>query len=209
MTANVITYRGRSAIREVGKALGFTPDQVDRLAKLLSPFEFRDAHDDVSHQLHGAGLDPAAPRVRLLVDLVRRIQGLPRHLGQHAGGLIMASGRLDDIVPLEPAAMPGRVVVQWDKDDCADLGLIKIDLLALGMMAVLEDAIPLVREADGGLVREDQIGWKEEVLERIGWLGGGGRSEPQGARQQQESGSHRVSPLSTFPHPADKDSRRP
>ena len=149
MTANVITYRGRSAIREVGKTLGFGPDQVDRLAKLLSPFEFRDAQDDVTLQLRGAGLDPAAPRVRLLVDLMRRIQGLPRHLGQHSGGLIMAAGRLDDVVPLEPATMPGRVVVQWDKDDCADLGLIKIDLLGLGMMAVLEDAIPLVREHDG------------------------------------------------------------
>ncbi len=149
MTANVITYRGRSAIREVGKALGFGPNQVDRLAKLSSPFEFRDAHDDVSRHLRGAGLDPAAPRVRLLMDLVQRIQGLPRHLGQHSGGLIMAAGRLDDVVPLEPATMPGRVVVQWDKDDCADLGLIKIDLLGLGMMAVLEDAIPLVREHDG------------------------------------------------------------
>ncbi|HEY2388271.1 MAG TPA: error-prone DNA polymerase [Candidatus Binatia bacterium] len=149
MTANVITYRGRSAIREVGKTLGFGPQQVDRLARLLSPFEFRDAQDDVALQLRGAGLDPAAPRVRLLVDLVRRMRGLPRHLGQHSGGLIMAAGRLDDVVPLEPASMPGRVVVQWDKDDCADLGLIKIDLLGLGMMAVLEDAIPLVREHDG------------------------------------------------------------
>src|SRR5262249_22256135 len=149
MTANVITYRGRSAIREVGKTLGFGPQQVDRLAKLLSPFEFRDAQDDVTLRLRDAGLDPTAPRVRLLVDLMRRIQGLPRHLGQHSGGLIMAAGRLDDVVPLEPAAMPGRVVVQWDKDDCADLGLIKIDLLGLGMMAVLEDALPLVREHDG------------------------------------------------------------
>jgi error-prone DNA polymerase len=149
MTANVITYRGRSAVREVGKALGLALDQVDRLAKLLAPFEFHDERDDIPHQLRAAGLDPAAPRIRLLVDLVRRIQGLPRHLGQHSGGIIMAASRLDDIVPLEPAAMPGRVVVQWDKDDCADLGLIKIDLLGLGMMAVLEDAIPLVREHDG------------------------------------------------------------
>ncbi len=149
MTANVITYRGRSAVRQVGKTLGFGPQQVDRLAKRLSPFEFHDPEDDVVHQIRDAGLDPAAPRVGLLIDLVRRIQGLPRHLGQHSGGLIMAAGRLDDIVPLEPATMPGRVVVQWDKDDCADLGLIKIDLLGLGMMAVLEDAIPLVREHDG------------------------------------------------------------
>ena len=149
MTANVITYRTRSAIREVGKALGFGLEQVDRLATLLGAFEFRDEQDDLTRQLHAGGLDSAAPRVRLLVDLVRRIQNLPRHLGQHAGGMVLAAGRLDDIVPLEPAAMPGRVVIQWDKDDCADLGIIKVDLLGLGMMAVLEDAIPLVREHDG------------------------------------------------------------
>ena len=149
MTANVITYRGRSAVREVGKTLGLALEQIDRLAKLLASFEFHDARDDVPHQLRAAGLDAAAPRVRLLIELVQRLQGLPRHLGQHSGGIIVAAGRLDDIVPLEPAAMPGRVVVQWDKDDCADLGLIKIDLLGLGMMAVLEDAIPLVRRHQG------------------------------------------------------------
>ena len=77
------------------------------------------------------------------------MQGLPRHLGQHSGGMVIAAGRLDDVVPLEPATMPGRVVVQWDKDDCADLGIIKVDLLGLGMMAVLEEAIPLVREHEG------------------------------------------------------------
>ena len=149
MTANVITYRARSAVREVGKALGFGLEQVERLATLLGTFEFRDEQDDLAPQLRVGGLDPTAPRVRLLVDLVRRIQNLPRHLGQHAGGMVLAAGRLDDIVPLEPAAMPGRVVIQWDKDDCADLGIIKVDLLGLGMMAVLEDAIPLVREHDG------------------------------------------------------------
>jgi len=149
MTANVVTYRARSAIREVGKVLGFGFEQVDRLATLLGTFEFRDEQDDITRQLRASGLDPAAPRVRLFVDLVRRIQNVPRHLGQHSGGMVLAAGRLDDIVPLEPAAMPGRVVIQWDKDDCADLGIIKVDILGLGMMAVLEDAIPLVREHDG------------------------------------------------------------
>ncbi len=149
MTANVITYRPRSAVREAGKVLGFSADTVARLASLLRAFEFRDSDDEVPNQLASAGLDPAAPRVRLLVEIVRRMQNLPRHLGQHSGGMVLAAGRLDEIVPLEPAAMPGRVVVQWDKDDCADLGIIKVDLLGLGMMAVLEDAIPLVREHDG------------------------------------------------------------
>jgi error-prone DNA polymerase len=80
---------------------------------------------------------------------VRRIQSLPRHLGQHSDGMVIAAGPIDEIVPLEPATMPGRVVVQWDKEDCADLGIIKIDLLGLGMMAVLESALPLVREHSG------------------------------------------------------------
>jgi error-prone DNA polymerase len=149
MTANVITYRTRSAVREVGKALGFTLEQVDKLSKLLNRFEFRDDMDELAKQLKAGGVDPSAPRVGLLVDLVGQIQNLPRHLGQHSGGMVIAAGRLDAVVPLEPASMPGRVVVQWDKDDCADLGIIKVDLLGLGMMAVLEECIPLVREHEG------------------------------------------------------------
>ena len=149
MTANVITYRVRSAVREIGKALGFSTTDVDRLAKCLRAYGYVDERDRIAPQLRRAGLDPDSPRVRHLVRLAGRIEGLPRHLGQHSGGMVIAAGRLDEIVPLEPARMPGRVVVQWDKDDCADLGIIKVDLLGLGMMAVLEDAIPLVREHEG------------------------------------------------------------
>jgi error-prone DNA polymerase len=149
MTANVITYRVRSAVREIGKVLGFPPDQVDRLARLNYAYEFRDQHDEFTALLRKGGVDPDAPRVRMLAELVRRLEGLPRHLGQHSGGMVIGAGPLDEIVPLEPAAMPGRIVVQWDKEDCADLGIIKIDLLGLGMLAVLEEAIPLVREHDG------------------------------------------------------------
>jgi error-prone DNA polymerase len=149
MTAAVITYRTRSAVREVGKALGLAAEQVDRLARLLRAHGWHDAHDELAVQLRRGGVDPTAPRIALLVDLVRRIQGLPRHLGQHPGGLVLAAGRLDEVVPLEPAAMPGRHVVQWDKDDCADLGLIKVDLLGLGMLAALEEALPLVRAHEG------------------------------------------------------------
>jgi error-prone DNA polymerase len=149
MTANVITYRVRSAVREVGKVLGFPPAQIDRLAKLNYVYEFQDQHDEFSALLRKGGIDPDAPRIRMLTQLVRRLQGLPRHLGQHSGGMVIGAGPLDEIVPLEPATMPGRVVVQWDKDDCADLGIIKIDLLGLGMLAVLEEAIPLVRRHEG------------------------------------------------------------
>ena len=97
-------------------------------------------------QFCDAGLDPLDGRVSRLLTLSRQIQNLPRHLGQHSGGMVICQGQLDSIVPLEPATMPGRVVVQWDKDDCADLGLIKVDLLGLGMMAVLKDSINLIRD---------------------------------------------------------------
>jgi len=146
MTANVITYRARSAVREVAKVLGFAPEQIERLAKLSQIYAFRDHYDDLALLLERGGINPQIPRNSLLLDLVRRIQSLPRHLGQHSGGMVIAAGPLDEIVPLEPAAMAGRVVIQWDKEDCADLGIIKIDLLGLGMLAVLEEAIPLVRE---------------------------------------------------------------
>jgi error-prone DNA polymerase len=149
MTATVISYRSRSAVREVGKALGLSLEQVDKLAKLLRAHGYSDEHDELRAQLRTGGVDPDAPRIRLLVELVQQIQGLPRHLGQHTGGMVIAAGRLDEIVPLEPASMEGRHVIQWDKDDCADLGLIKVDLLGLGMLQALEEAIPLVREHEG------------------------------------------------------------
>lgn len=149
MTANVITYRAKSALREAGKALGFAPLQLDRLSKHMAHIGFHDENDTLTARLREGGVDVESPRVRLLVHCVEALQGLPRHLGQHSGGLVLAAGRLDEIVPLEPATMPGRTVVQWDKDDCADLGLIKIDLLGLGMMAALEEALPLVRDYEG------------------------------------------------------------
>jgi error-prone DNA polymerase len=144
MTANVITYRGRSAAREVGKALGFEAAQVDRLAKVMNNFEFIDPADTLSRHLASVGLDLNADRVRLFARLWREIQDLPRHLGQHSGGMVICQGQLDAVVPLENASMPDRVVVQWDKDDCADMGIVKVDLLGLGMMAVLQDALALV-----------------------------------------------------------------
>ncbi|HWP65988.1 MAG TPA: error-prone DNA polymerase [Candidatus Limnocylindria bacterium] len=149
MTATVVSYRVRSAVREVGKAIGLSPEQVDRLAKLLRAHGWHDRHDELAAQLRNGGVDPSAPRIGLLVRLVEQLRGLPRHVGQHTGGMVIAAGRLDDVVPLEPATMPGRTVIQWDKDDCADLGLIKVDLLGLGMLAALEEAIPLVREHEG------------------------------------------------------------
>ncbi len=149
MTANVISYRSRSAVREAGKALGFSLAQVDRVAKLLRSHGYQDERDGLEEQLRLGGIDTEAPRVKLLVELAERMRHLPRHLGQHTGGMVIGAGRLDEVVPLEPASMPGRVVVQWDKDDLADLGIIKVDLLGLGMMAVLQEAFPLIKECDG------------------------------------------------------------
>ncbi|MQA30611.1 MAG: DNA polymerase III subunit alpha [Luteitalea sp.] len=144
MTANVVTYRSKSAAREVGKALGFDPAQVDRLAKVMNNFEFIDSSDSLPGHLSSVGLDLDSDRVRLFSRLWHEIQDLPRHLGQHSGGMVICQGQLDSVVPLENASMPGRVVVQWDKDDCADMGIVKVDLLGLGMMAVIQDALALV-----------------------------------------------------------------
>jgi error-prone DNA polymerase len=144
MTANVITYRGKSAAREVGKTLGIDAAQVDRLAKVMNQFEFVDPADTLRKRMVDAGCDLDHPTFRWFAELWTRMQDLPRHLGQHSGGMVVCQGQLDSVVPLENASMPGRVVLQWDKDDCSDMGLVKVDLLGLGMMAVLQDAITLV-----------------------------------------------------------------
>jgi error-prone DNA polymerase len=175
MTATVTSYRTRSALRELGKVLGFSADQVDRLARLLSSWEYDEEREGLAPVLRQAGVDPDAPRVRLLLELVGEARGLPRHLGQHSGGIAIAAGRLDEVVPLEPAAMPDRTVIQWDKDDCADLGIIKIDLLGLGMLAALEEMIPLVRAHEGvaldlaHLPSDDAATW--EMVQRADTVG--------------------------------------
>ncbi len=149
MTANVITYRGRSAAREVGKALGFDAETLNRLASLIGSWEWKGATDTLENQFHQSGFDLEHPRISKYLELCQRLQDLPRHLGQHSGGMVICQGQLDSVVPLEPASMPGRVVVQWDKDDCADMGIIKVDLLGLGMMAVLKDCRTLVPQHYG------------------------------------------------------------
>jgi error-prone DNA polymerase len=151
MTANVITYRDKSAARETAKALGYSSEQVDKLAKQLGRWRYdlsRGDSKNLDEELLAAGFDPKERRIRLFAELWQRIQNLPRHLGQHSGGMVIAAGRLDEVVPLEPAAMEGRTVVQWDKDDCADLGIIKVDLLGLGMLKALEETVPLVRSRE-------------------------------------------------------------
>jgi error-prone DNA polymerase len=149
MTANVITYRERSAARDIGKALGFDPATLDRLAKLAHGFAWEDPGEGTAQRFRDAGLDLGDPLVKKFCALYEAVQDLPRHLGQHSGGMVISAGELDAIVPLEPATMPGRVVVQWDKEDCADMGIIKVDLLGLGMLAVIEESLEWIRTAYG------------------------------------------------------------
>jgi len=157
MTANVITYGGRSAAREVGKALGFDGETLERVSSMVGSWEYKAPDDTMESQFRQAGCDLRHPRIRKFFELCLAVQELPRHLGQHSGGMVICQGQLDSVVPLEPASMPGRVVVQWDKDDCADMGIVKVDLLGLGMMAVLKDSINIIREDYGETVDLAQL----------------------------------------------------
>ncbi|MGC9995239.1 MAG: error-prone DNA polymerase [Terriglobia bacterium] len=149
MTANVITYRGRSAAREIGKVLSFQPEVLDRISSLVGAWQYPDPGRTLEGHVREAGLDYQNLQIRKFVELCLMAQDMPRHLGQHSGGMVVCQGELDSIVPLQPATMPGRVVVQWDKEDCADMGIVKVDLLGLGMMATLEDCIEIIREDYG------------------------------------------------------------
>jgi error-prone DNA polymerase len=143
MVCEVISYRGKSALRDVGKALGLSLSQVDRLAKLVGMYE--DLSQLGPELLAEAGLDvEASERVRLTLDLARELQGFPRHLSIHVGGFVITRRPLCETVPIEPAAMPGRTIVQWDKDDLADLDLLKVDLLGLGMLTALSRSLALL-----------------------------------------------------------------
>jgi len=149
MTANVISYRGKSAAREVGKALGFDEETLGRLSGLIGQWEWRRKDETLGDNFRHAGFDLKHWRIAKYVELCERVQDLPRHLGQHSGGMVICQGQLNRVVPLERASMAGRSVVQWDKEDCNDMGLVKIDLLGLGMMAVMKDCLTLVPQHYG------------------------------------------------------------
>ncbi len=167
MTANVITYRGKSAAREVGKVLGFDQESLARLTSLVSHFEWRGPTDTMAHSFQNAGFDIENPRIAKYLELCMRVQDLPRHLGQHSGGMVICQGQLNHVVPLERASMPGRTVVQWDKEDCANLGIIKVDLLGLGMMAVIKDCLELIPEHYGHSVDLAQLPQDPEVYRTL------------------------------------------
>ncbi len=145
MTANVITYRGRSAMREMGKVLGLPEELLKRFSEIGGSGDFPDTLE-LEERVRQSGLPDEHPRLPALTGLYGMAHGLPRHLGQHSGGMVISNQPLDGIVPLENASMPGRVVVQWDKDDCEDLGIVKVDLLGLGMLSAVQDTVTLCRE---------------------------------------------------------------
>jgi error-prone DNA polymerase len=145
IAATVITYRPRSAIRDVGKALGLDELQINALAKTL---QWWDGLVD-AQRVAEAGLDPASPKVRCLLQLVQSLLGFPRHLSQHVGGFVIAEQPLSELVPIENAAMPERTVIQWDKDDLEELGLLKVDVLGLGMLSAIRRSFDLIEEFDG------------------------------------------------------------
>ncbi len=145
MVANVIRYRSRSAVRDVGKALGVAETALDRLSKLLGS-RFADLHGDA---LVHSGLDPASPGARRLLELVEQIRDFPRHLSIHPGGFLLGHEPVDTLVPIEPATMEGRTVIQWDKYAVEDLGLFKVDLLGLGALTQIHHAFDLLRAHEG------------------------------------------------------------
>ena len=146
MTAEVITYRPRSAVRDVGRALGLPPERIDLLAKRLEHFH---EEPDLDQRCREAEIDPDAPQGRQLVELVGQLVGFPRHLSQHTGGMVITRGLLCELVPIENAAMPDRTVIQWNKDDLDELGILKVDCLALGMLTAIRKCFDLVEQHDG------------------------------------------------------------
>ena len=146
LAATVITYRPKSAVRDVGKALGLSLEQVDRLAKSMTWWDGRHIQEE---RLREAGFDPGNPLVARVLAVVNALVGFPRHLSQHVGGFVIARGPLSHLVPIENAAMPDRTVIQWDKDDLDALGLLKVDVLALGMLTAIRRALELVSDYRG------------------------------------------------------------
>jgi error-prone DNA polymerase len=146
LAATVITYRPRSALRDVGKALGLSGLQIDKLARSMQWWDGSKVDDS---RVIEAGLDPHSPVIRRLLYLVRQIIGFPRHLSQHVGGFVIANGPLSELVPVENAAMPDRTVIQWEKDDLEDLGLLKVDVLGLGMLTAIRRSFDLIEAFDG------------------------------------------------------------
>ncbi|TFG39995.1 MAG: DNA polymerase III subunit alpha, partial [Chromatiales bacterium] len=146
LAATVITYRPRSALRDVGKILGLSDLQISRLSRSMQWWDGRTVDDS---RIIEAGLNPDSPIIRRLLYLVREIIGFPRHLSQHVGGFVISNAPLYELVPIENATMPERTVIQWEKSDLEDMGLLKVDVLGLGMLTAIRRSFDLIRDFDG------------------------------------------------------------
>jgi error-prone DNA polymerase len=146
MTATVISYRPRSAVRDVGKALGYSLEEVDVLAKNLENYN---ESEKLAGRFRESGFNPRAQQARQLNALVQQVLGFPRHLSQHVGGMVLTQKPLCEVVPIENASMPGRTVIEWDKDDLDSLGILKVDCLALGMLTAIRKGFDLIRKHRG------------------------------------------------------------
>jgi error-prone DNA polymerase len=166
IAAVVITYQPRSALRDVGKALGLSLDQVDLLSKSMSWWDNRNA---LEKRLREGGFDPANRVVRQVIDLTQELVGFPRHLSQHPGGFVIDNRRLSRLVPVENASMPDRTVIQWDKDDLDTLGLLKVDVLGLGMLSCIRRALDLIGKKMSEIPAEDPKVY--EMVQRADTIG--------------------------------------
>ncbi|HRK31271.1 MAG TPA: PHP domain-containing protein [Tepidisphaeraceae bacterium] len=165
MAAVVITYRGRSAIRDVGKALGLSLDMVDTMAKKLDWWHRGVLNDAMVRE---TGLDPNDPNVKRVLSLASELLGFPRHLGQHVGGMVMTRGPLCEVVPIENAAMENRTVIEWDKDDIEELGILKVDCLGLGMLSCISKAFGMLERRDEATKRRSDEGGEQVVTLTLG-----------------------------------------
>jgi error-prone DNA polymerase len=146
LAATVICYRGKSAVRDVAKAMGLPLDQVDQLSQV---FAWWDGDESLAERLRERGFDPQSPVIRRIVKLTAEILDMPRHLSQHVGGFVIADAPLSELVPVENAAMPDRTIIQWDKDDLDTMNLLKVDCLALGMLTCVQKCLNLLRNQRG------------------------------------------------------------
>src|SRR5258708_23659127 len=167
MTGNVLRFRSRSAFREVGKVFGFDQRSAERPAALASSWEWKGPTDTMENSIKAAGFDLRNSRNRKYLEMAERIQSYPRNLGQHSGGMVICQGHLASVIPIERAAMAGRTVIQIDKDDCSDIGAIKVDLLGLGMLAVLKDTAYLVPQYYGVPLDYAQLPQEDAVYATI------------------------------------------
>lgn len=197
LTAEVITYRSRSAVRDVGKALGLSLDAVDRIAKRV-----HDWHEDglTLEKLATLGLDASDPLLRLFVRLVRLVIGFPRHLSQHVGGFVMSRGPLCELIPIENAAMENRTIIEWDKDDIEALGILKVDVLALGMLTCIQKALSFINQGtearrhegtkENSSVTSGIHGRAQNENQDVSRLGGVAESNGPGEGSVQDDGGH-------------------